>query len=136
MTAKPWETKPPVSPSGNPWPTEAEAEAAMAPRPKPMGAPANSPAPDPTPSNPLAPVKLETSALEADVISLMGTLTQNACENIVVIGMSDDGRVISLRRQGPNGSNPYCLIGALEAFKQVIIENELGQTPVPAKDQS
>ncbi|MBD4207879.1 hypothetical protein [Staphylococcus aureus] len=111
--SKPWETKPPTKQ----WPTDVEAKAAMAPAPKNI------------PEEGIAPAKLETSPLEGDVISLMGTLTQNQCENIVVIGMSDDGRVISLRRMGPNGSNPYTIIGALEAFKQMIITNELHQEP-------
>lgn len=130
---KPWETSqkptPEIRPSASPgpWPTEAQVAKASQPRVQVPG------------SNPISEegvVKLETTPLEADAISLIGTLTANQCENIVVIGMSDDGRVMSLRRMGPNGSNPYTLIGALEAFKQMIIQTELQQQAAKVEGQN
>lgn len=76
--------------------------------------------------------KMEVSQLDADLISIMGTLQQQQCDNIVVIGLSPAGEIVTLRRQG-KVNNPYAMIGALEALKAAFIARELAPQAVVAQ---
>lgn len=120
---KPWETSQKPTQASQ-WPTEDQVKAATQPTSK---------------STPVPATEIPQSSggnLEADIQQLMGALIANKCENIVVIGMSDAGQIVSMRRMGPNGSNPYPLLGALEAFKHMIISTELNQQPGQVEGQN
>lgn len=145
---KPWLKKPEGSPAinpqtGTPWPTTEQvlkAQQERVPSPSLSPTPPIPPYPSPTPSQapemePGSIAKLDLGDLETDLIQIMGTLQANGCDNVVVIGLSNDGRVLSLRRPSRRqGANPYVLIGALEAFKQMIITHELQQQPVKVEE--
>lgn len=72
----------------------------------------------------------ELTQLDQDIIGTVSALQQNRCESFVVIGVNKDGQMISMRRAGKEGSQPFAIIGALEAMKIQIVATEINR---PAK---